>query len=99
MIFKIYSGDKDKSNESVNITCHGSFSANSIQEAIEIVEFSQKKQYLESWQINDNDRRKYKQKLVDAFQWNIFVCDGDFNGDNVIWKDKKAVINYFQKKA
>jgi len=67
-----------------------------MEQAVGIIEFNEKKRYLESWQVNDS---RYRKKLIDSFQWNIFVCDGDFNGDNVIWKDKKAVINYFQKKA
>ena len=99
MKFFVYTGEK-ASNSSVNITKLGTFEAESIKSALDIIDLNYKKRYCEKWMFVTEDKKKYVECLRENFcSLRLFVCSEDNPiSSNVIWKDKKAIINFFERK-
>jgi hypothetical protein len=102
MKFKVYTGELAR-NCSVNITCHGSFEAKDITEALSKIQVNVKSRYLKKWQfpgifLNPGEwiQPDYIQPLHDALRFHPFVCIGEepFKS-NVIWEANGAYINFF----
>ena len=100
MKFFVYTGEKD-SNSSVNITKLGTFEAESIKSALDIIDLNYTKRYCTKWMFGLEAEKKYVECLRDNFfrSLPLFVCSEDNPiSSNVIWKDKKAIINFFERK-
>jgi hypothetical protein len=102
MNYKIYTGEI-ASNASVNISCHGSFEAEDIVDALRKINFTVEYRNCEKWQIPvitdpktfESTRPDYIEPLHDNLRWNPFVCVGDPFERNVVWKSEKAIINFW----
>lgn len=104
MTYKIYTG-QIATNCSVNITCHGSFEAEDVVDALRKINVNTKHRYCERWQFPTIQDKKtfewiqpdYIKPLHDSLPFNPFVCIGDPLISNVVWKHPDAHIQCFQK--
>jgi len=98
MKFTIYDADIAP-NCSLNILCYRHFEAENVEKAIEMIKYKKKHPYLEKWQYQKP--HMYIQGFKTGkcgFKPNCFVCKGEFCQDNIIWKQPKSIINFFDIK-
>ena len=108
MKYKVYTGAFAKNN-SVNISCHGTFEAKDDNEARKMCLFNVEHQNLSSWQFPVKQNSKtmqyekinYIQPIHDNIGRNPFVCKEEDSPleKNVLWKSKKAIISYYGNEA
>jgi len=98
MKFTIYDANI-ASNCSLNILCYGHFEADNVEKAIEIIEYNKKHPYLLKWQYQKPEMyvKGFKNGKY-GFKENAVVCNGEFCEENIIWRQPKSIINFFDVK-